>query len=395
LQTRSQTGLIALAAALVALIAGIWWGGHPQALPSFLREMFVSDDVATRAELVSDIRNNFYKEVSEDDLEQAALKGMVSSLDDRFSEYYTPKEAEQVSQALSGQFEGVGMSVNSRDTKDGLRVARVFPESPAREAGIKPGDVITEVNGKSIAGDPADVSTAKIRGPAGTKVTLTYKPAGKDSSETVELERRKLDVPLVDGRIVKRDGTKFAHVRLAEFDSGARDQVRKEIERELKKGAEGVLLDLRGNPGGSLDEGVFVASLFLEKGKPVVSTRGRTQPEREFEATGDPIDPDVPVAVLVDGNSASASEIVTGALRDNERATVVGQETFGKGVFQTLDPLPNDGLLKLTVGSYYLPDGENLAGDGIEPDVKAKDDPETRRDEALPVALRALAAQLR
>ena len=393
--SRYQTGLIAAAAALVALVVGVWWGGHPQALPSFLRDMFVEEDVATRAELINDVRDNFYKDVSEAKLEEAALKGMISSLDDQFSEYYTPKEAEQVSQALSGEFEGVGMSVNSENTKDGLRVARVFPDSPAREAGIKQGDLITEVNGKSIVGDPADVSTAKIRGPAGTKVTLTYKPAGKDESETVELERRKLDIPLVDGRIVERDGTKLAHVRLAEFDNGARDQLRKEIRQDLKKGAEGVLLDLRGNPGGSLDEGVYVASLFLEEGKLVVSTRGRTQPEREFEATGDPIDADVPVAVLVDGSSASASEIVTGALRDNGRAVVVGEKTFGKGVFQTLDPLPNKGLLKLTVGSYYLPEGENLAGDGIEPEVKAKDDPETRRDEALPIALRALRAELR
>src|SRR5918997_4082117 len=164
--SRSQTGLIAAAAALVALEVGVWWGGHPQVLPSFLRDMFVEEDVATRAELINDVRDNFYKAVSEADLEEASLKGMISSLDDQFSEYYTPKEAEQVSQALSGEFEGVGMSVNSENTKDGLRVARVFPDSPAREAGIKPGDLITEVNGKSIAGDPADVSTSKIRGPA-------------------------------------------------------------------------------------------------------------------------------------------------------------------------------------------------------------------------------------
>jgi carboxyl-terminal processing protease len=395
MQTRSQTALIAVGAALIALVLGIWWGGHPQALPSVLRDMFVAEDVATRAELIDDVRDNFYKPVSEEALEQASFKGIVESLDDRFSDYYTPKEAEQVSQALQGEFEGVGMSVNSEDTKEGLRVARVFPDSPAREAGIKAGDVITEVDGKSIVGQPADVSTAKIRGHAGTKVTLTYRRGGKGDPKTIELERRKLDLPLVAGRIVERDGTKLAHIRLAEFDSGARDQLRKEIEKDMKKGAEGVLLDLRGNPGGSLDEGVFVASLFLEKGKPVVSTRGRTQPEREFDATGNPIDPEVPVAVLVDGNSASASEIVTGALRDNKRATVVGEKTFGKGVFQTLDPLPNDGLLKLTVGSYYLPNGENLAGDGIEPEVEAKDDPKTRRDEALPVALRALRAELR
>jgi carboxyl-terminal processing protease len=155
-----------------------------------------------------------------------------------------------------------------------------------------------------------------------------------------------------------------------------------------------LVLDLRGNGGGALDEGILVASTFLKKGQLVVTTRGRTQPEQKLEATGKAIDADVPVVVLVDHNSASASEIVTGALRDHGRAQVVGVKTFGKGVFQQLEPLRNDGLLKLTVGSYYLPKGENLGGDGIEPPVKAKDKPRTRRDEAFPVALRTLRAKL-
>jgi carboxyl-terminal processing protease len=390
---RYRTASIAVAAALVALVVGVFWGGHPQSLPGALRDWLVAEDVATRAEMVKEIKDNFYKPVSKQKLEQASLKGIVESLDDRFSEYFTPKEAKQFAQSLGGKFEGVGMSVDSRDTKKGLRVARVFDKSPAKEAGIRPGDVIIAVNGKSIAGKPADVSTAKIRGPAGTKVTLTYR-RGKQK-KTVTLKRRKLDVPLIDGRVVERGGTKIAVIRLLEFDKGAHQQLRKELDKDLKKGAKGVLLDLRANPGGALDEGVLVASSFLPKGKLVVSTRGRTQPERKYKAVGDPISANVPVVVLVDRSSASASEIVTGALRDHERATVVGQKTFGKGVFQQLEPLPNDGLLKITVGGYYLPDGENLAGDGIEPPVKAKDDPKTRRDEALPVAIRALQAKLR
>jgi carboxyl-terminal processing protease len=384
---------IALPIGLVALVFGIWWGGHPQSLPAFARDALVEDDVATRAEVIEEVRENFYKPVSEETLQEQSLKGIVGSLDDRFSEYYTPKEALQVAQSLSGEFEGVGMTVDSRDTKRGLRVARVFPDSPAKEAGIRPGDLITEVDGKSIAGDDADVSTAKIRGEAGTEVTLTVKsPKKKPRDET--LERRKLEIPLVAGRIVKKGGSKVAHIRLASFDQGSHGQLRKEIDRRLKDGAEGILLDLRGNGGGALDEGILVASTFLKKGQLVVTTRGRTQPEQKLEATGDEIDADVPVVVLVDHNSASASEIVTGALRDHERAKVVGVKTFGKGVFQQLEPLSNEGLLKLTVGSYYLPEGQNLGGDGIEPPVKARDKPRTRRDEALPVALRTLRAEL-
>jgi len=389
---RSLTPWIALPIALLALLAGIWWGGHPQSLPSFLRNAFVEDDVATRAEVISEIRNDFYKKVSDKDLQEASLKGIVSSLDDRFSEYYTPAEAKRVTQALSGEFEGVGMTVDSRDTKQGLKVARVFPNSPAKEAGIGSGALITEVNGKSIRGDKADVSTAKIRGPAGTKVTLTYKPpAGK--AKEVTLERRKIAIPLVESKTVKRGGRKLAHVRLGAFDKGATAQLRKAIRKQLKSGAEGIVLDLRGNGGGALDEGILVSSTFLPKEKLVVTTRGRTQPEQKLRATGNPIDEKTPVVVLVDGNSASASEIVTGALRDHNRATVVGEKTFGKGVFQQLESLGNGGLLKVTVGSYYLPKGENLGGDGIEPTVKAKDDPKTERDEALPVALRVLRAR--
>jgi carboxyl-terminal processing protease len=377
----------------VTLVVGIWLGGHPESLPAFARDTLVQDDVATRAELIDHVRDDFYKPVSKDKLEEQSLKGIVSSLDDRFSEYYTPAEAKKVAQSLSGEFEGVGMTVDSRDTKKGLRVARVFPDSPAKEAGIKPGDLITEVDGESIAGDEADVSTAKIRGEAGTEVTLTVKAPGKDARE-VKLERRKLAIPLVAGRVVEKGGPKVAHVRLAAFDKGAADQLRKQIKRRMKQGAEGIVLDLRGNGGGSLDEGIEVASTFLRKGQLVTTTRGRTQPEQKLEARGGAIDPEIPVVVLVDHNSASASEIVTGSLRDHDRAKIVGVKTFGKGVFQQLEPLSNNGLLKLTVGSYYLPEGENLGGDGIEPPVKARDKPRTRRDEALPVALRTLRAQL-
>jgi carboxyl-terminal processing protease len=388
-----QTAAIALATGLVALVLGILWGGHPQSLPGFLRDNLVQEDVATRAEVARDIHDNFYKPVTDKQLEESSLKGMVSSLHDRFSQYFTPAEARAFTQNLSGKFEGVGMSVNSRDTKHGLRVARVFEGSPAKKAGIRPGDLIVAVNRKSIVGESADVATAKIRGPAGTKVTLTIR-SGKDKPRTVTLERRKLDVPLVEGRIVTRGGVKLAHVRLAEFAKGSHGQLRGEIDKDLKRGAKGILLDLRANPGGTIDEAVLGASSFLKKGQPVVSTRGRTQPERKYDALGGAIDPGVPVVVLVDGNSASAAEIVTGALRDDGRATVVGTKTFGKGVFQQVDPLANDGLLKLTVGSYFLPKGENLAGDGIEPSIKAKDNPKTARDEALPKALRVLQAKV-
>jgi carboxyl-terminal processing protease len=393
MQRHSKTIVVAVVVGVIALIGGIYWGGHPKSLPGFARDALVQNDLGIHAEVVKHIEADFYKKVSDQQLEQASLKGMVQSLHDRFSEYFTPAEAKVFKQSLSGKFEGVGMAVDSRNTKQGLKVSKVYAGSPAAKGGIRAGDLIVSVNGQSILGQSADVSTGKIRGPAGTKVTLGVKSGSK--TRTVTLERQQINLPLVEGRVINRGGQKIAYVRLAAFDQGASTQLRDQIDKELARGAKGIVFDLRGNPGGDLTEGVLVSSIFLPKGDLVVSTHGRTSPEEKLHAVGDGISPKIPVVVLVDPGSASAAEITTGALRDNNRAVVVGQKTFGKGVFQSVENLSNGGILKITAGEYFLPKGENLGGHGIVPEVKAKDNPKTKRDEALPVALRVLQSQLR
>jgi carboxyl-terminal processing protease len=385
--TAIRTTSIALSCALVALAAGLWLGGHPDALPEPLRDAFVEDEAAISAEIIDTIEDSYFKKVDRDELRQASLKGIVQSLGDRFSHYFTPEETKLFEESIEGEFDGVGMTVDT--VKRGLLVVSVFDGSPAKRAGIRPEDVITQVDGKSIAGTPLDIATARIKGKAGTRVRLTVAPNGGKRRRTVSIRRERIVVPIARGEMKTVDGTKLGVVQLASFTSGAHGQLRQELVDVLDKGAEGIVLDLRGNGGGLLQEAILVASIFIENGT-IVSTDGRTQPKRVFRARGEAIPDRVEVVVLVDRGTASSSEIVAGALRDRERATIVGTRTFGKGVFQEVESLSNGGALDLTVGSYFLPSGENLSNKGIKPGITARDDPDTDADEALPVALRAL-----
>jgi carboxyl-terminal processing protease len=377
----------AIAAAVALLLAGVWLGGHPESLPDPLRDAFVKDDRALRAELEDAIKSDFYKPVGDSQLEQGSLKGMVEGLNDRFSNYLTPKQTKEFNQSVSGRFEGVGLNVD-RDRR-GLRVLNVFENSPAERGGVTKGDFITEVDGTSIAGMSAELATARIKGPAGSTVKLQLVDPETLEPRTVKLKRAAIEIPVATGRTVEVDGRKVGVVELTTFSEGAHGLVQREVNEQLKKGAEGIVLDLRGNGGGLLQEAVLVGSVFIEDGL-IVSTKGRTKPEQKYDAVGGAIAEDVPVVVLVDRGTASAAEIVSGAIKDRKRGTVVGTRTFGKGVFQEVQPLSNGGLLDITVGQYFLPNGENIGNKGVTPNVKASDDADTPRDEALPIALYTL-----
>jgi carboxyl-terminal processing protease len=376
----------------VLLVAGIWLGGHPTTLPSFMRDALVGDDEAqVYDEAMKLIQDDYYRNVDRDKLLDKSLGAAVDSLNDQFSNYFSPADYKDFRQATEGQFEGVGMTVE--ETSRGLRVLTVYDGSPAKRGGLEPGDVVTAVNGRSIAGDSSEASTAKIKGRAGTSVTLTVASGKKERQ--VRLERAQVDIPVVEASMERQGSRKIAHVALSGFTSGAHGEVQQAVRKLLDQGADGVVLDLRDNGGGLLNEAVLVSSIFLPDGK-VVSTKGRSRPERVYEAAGGAIPGSVPVAVLVNRQSASASEIVTGALQDRHRATVVGTRTFGKGVFQEIEPLTNGGALDITVGEYFLPSGRNIGsgvekGSGIAPDVQAVDDPKTKPDEALRAAVRTVA----
>ncbi|HEV3376739.1 MAG TPA: S41 family peptidase [Thermoleophilaceae bacterium] len=387
-----RTAGIATVSAFLALLLGIFLGGHPDVLPEGVRDAFVEEDRALRAEIIDKIEDNFYKPVEEEALEEASLRGIVESLDDPYSHYLTPEQARSVRESISGEFEGVGMTVE--EDRRGLRVLTVFDGSPAQQAGIAKGDVILAVDGRSIARLNTELATGRIKGPAGTEVELEVFTPGAEDSRTVTVERERIDVPVTESRIVERDGENIGVVELLGFSSGAHGALRGEVDDLTERGADRLVLDLRGNGGGLLSEAVLVSSLFIEDGE-IVSVRGRSRPERTETAKGDAIDEDIPVVVLVDGGSASASEIVAGALRDRGRAALVGTNTFGKGLVQEVEPLSNGGYLDLTVANYYLPSGKTIGEDGLKPEVRARDKPRTKRDEALPVALEVVTGQRR
>jgi carboxyl-terminal processing protease len=375
--------------AAIALVVGIYLGGHPSTLPKPVRDAFVQDsDGRVYDEAIDTLARDYYRDVDRKQLLDQSLDRAIRSLDDRFSNYFAPHDFADFQQATEGRFEGVGMTVEPVD--DGLRVITVYEGSPADRGGLKSGDVITHVNGHSIAGASSEESTTRIKGPAGTQVKLTVH-SGKDT-HVLTLKRAEVEIPVVRSEMRKSGGRKIAYVHLAGFTAGAGDAVRAAVKKLLAQGATGVVLDLRDNGGGLLNEAVSVSSIFIPDGR-IVSTKGRARAEHVYDATGGAINQDIPVVVLVNDHSASASEIVTGALQDRHRAKVVGTRTFGKGVFQEIEPLSNGGALDITVGEYFLPSGRNLGGGGVKrgagvtPDVQAKDNPKTPRDEALLAAL--------
>jgi carboxyl-terminal processing protease len=390
-------GAVAYAVALVAfLCAGLWLGGHPTTLPEFIREPFIGPSAGLTAEAAETIQDAYYRPVGDAELGNASLQGMVRELrkrhGDRFSEYFSPERIASFNEAIEGHFSGVGLSIV--EVPRGLRVVDVFERSPADGAGISPGDTIVSADGESLAGVNSTEATTKIKGPEGTEVTLGVLDAKSGEVRRMRLMRAEVKLPNVSSRVEDVGGRKLGYVRMLSFSENAHGDLAAALSKVQDEGARGIVLDLRGNPGGLLDEAVRSAGLFLPEGEVVVRTESRSQGDSVHETVGDPISK-LPLAVLIDRGTASAAEILAAALADNAAAPIVGTRSFGKGVFQQEEPLSNGGALKLTVGEYFTPDGVNLArSHGIHPDVKASDDPETPADEGKDRALGVLAGRV-
>jgi carboxyl-terminal processing protease len=383
--------------ALVAvLFGGIWLGGHPAKLPEFVRERLVDDSAGLNLEATELIEDNYYRAVGSEELTNSSLQGMVRELRrrhrDRFSDYFSPEALARFNEDISGKFSGIGLTVSQ--VKQGLRVDTVFPHSPAKEAGIEPGDLIVSVEGESIAGQSSEVTTEKIKGPEGSEVTIGVRGSTGGKPRELTIERAQIALPVVTHEVKEVNGHKLGYVRLITFSEGAHALLREAVEKVEKQGAEGIVLDLRANGGGLLEEAVLTASVFLPEDEVVVTTDSRTQGHTVYRTLGDNL-PAVPMVVLIDLNTASAAEILTAALADDAGAKVVGTRSYGKGVFQQEIGLSNGGALKLTIGEYFTPDGTNLAkSHGIHPDVQTRDSLRTPgRDEALERAFGVLASE--
>ncbi len=394
---RPRIAITVLAGVLV-LVIGIWLGGHPGWLPSPLRSAFVDDSSSTPLvnQVLGMLQQDYYRPLNRSQLVNKGLAGMVASLDDPYSHYYDPTEYQGFMNQTNPHLTGIGVDVEAESR--GLRVDDVFPGSPAAKAGLARGDVIVAVGATSLASRPATFGSQLIKGRAGTKVMLTVLRGTQKHSVT--LVREDIVVPVASGTVVNYHGIKLGALTLTQFTDGSGAELRAQVEKVLHQGAQGLILDLRDNPGGLLNEAVNVASIFIPDGT-IVSTDGRAQPREVYVAKGGAIPTGIPMVVLVDRGTASAAEIVTGALHDRGRAKVVGTRTYGKGVFQEIEPLPNGAALDFTVGEYFTPSGHNLGGGGvkegagIKPDIYASTNPGAKTDTAFAVAQKTVAAEVR
>jgi carboxyl-terminal processing protease len=388
-----------LALVIAALLVGLLLGGHPSWLPSPIRSTFTSQNSSDQIldQVMGLLQTDYYRKINRSQLVDKGLAAAVASLNDPYSHYFDRTDYQAFESQDSPHLSGVGIDVRSEPK--GLLVLDAFPGSPAAHAGLGGGDLITRVGTTSLANRSQTFAASLIKGRAGTRVSMTV--ARNGHSRVVSMIRANLTVPVTTSRVIDFHGHKIGYVSLTSFTADSGAEVRAQVQKVLHEGAQAIILDLRENGGGLLEEAVNTASIFIPDGT-IVSTDGRSQPRQVYLAKReDTVAPRIPLAVLVDGGTASAAEIVTGALQDRGRAKVVGTHTYGKGVFQEIQPLPNGGALDFTVGEYFTPSGRNLGGGGVRrgagitPNIYAPTNLRAKTDSALRVAEHVVAAEIR
>lgn len=304
--------------------------------------------------------------VTEQKLTYGAISGMVNALGDTgHSTFLTPEMVKSENNFIQGEFEGIGALLEMRNGH--ATIVTPFDGSPAQKAGVKPGDVIMKVDGKDVTGQSLTQIVDQVLGPAGTKVTLTLLDPNTGVSRDVTITRAKIQIPNVTWHMLP--GTTLAHVRVATFSNGVNDDLKKALQEAKAQGATGIILDLRNNPGGLLNEAVSVASQFLTSGNVMLErdAQGNIKP-LPVEQGG--VAPKIPMVVLINNGTASAAEIVSGALQDAKRATLIGETTFGTGTVLNTFPLSDGSALLLATEEWLTPNGKSFWHQGIQPDIQ-------------------------
>ncbi len=360
-RSATQATLTVCGLFFAGLLAGAWAGS---AAAARAQDPYAQLDLFAR--VLTTIETDYVDEIPTSVLVDAAIRGMVEELD-RHSRWMSRDEYATLHDETTGRYEGIGVEVMPASDADGLRIEKVLPGSPAVRDGLRPGDRILAVDGEPVVDLDMDAVSELLKGPRGATVVLTVAREAEDDPVEVRTIRDTVRIPVVEaGFVAERVG----YVRLIQFPNGAANDLGAAIDTLRQRSQlDALVLDLRDNPGGLLDEAIAVTDLFLDEGT-IVSTRGRLEGEVVHAATPGGY-PDLPLVLLVNGQSASASEIVAGALQDTGRATLVGTHTFGKGSVQTVYEHRDHSALKLTIGAYYTPSGEPVAAnDGRRPDVE-------------------------
>lgn len=340
-------------------------------------------------ETLAQIEREYYQRDALDrhKLAEGAARGLVDALGDPYTKLLDAQRAEQAQADLRGRFDGVGATLDLRDNQ--VRVIAPLHGSPAELAGVHAGDVIVAIDDASTEGMALSDIVRRVRGPAGTSVQLSVRRAGASDPLVMAITRAEIRVPSVEGRLIEGSPS-LGYVRISTFAEPTAQQVLEQLDAVLEGGARGIVLDVRGNPGGYLSSAVDVTSVFLRDGVVLYQQRGPADggERKTYRANGSARAPDVPLVVLVDGGSASASEIVAAALRDNQRAVLVGQKTFGKGTIQEQHVLSDASQLRVTVAQWLTPTGRAIKGQGLLPDVEVA--PVDGRDALLEAAVEVL-----
>ena len=321
--------------------------------------------------LENTIKQYFWQDVDESTLEEGVYKGLLESLDDPYSVYYTHDELVQLQQQTEGIYYGIGAYISQDNEMGYVRVSKIIKNTPAEASGLQQDDYIYKVDGEDMQGKDSSYVVSKIKGEAGTKVTITVVREGATDPIDIEVERQKIESPTVEYQMLDND---MAYIQITEFDLVTTDQFEQAYKQAQTDGMKGLILDLRSNPGGNLSTVCDIARMILPKGL-IVYTEDKYGKREEYTCDG-ANQIKVPLVVLTNGYSASASEILAGAVKDYGIGTLVGTTTYGKGIVQKVINLSDGSAVKLTVSNYFTPNGNNIHKIGIEPDVEVEFDAE-------------------